>query len=95
MEFGAIGNSVVVKGIFETHTKGGFVLPDTAEEYKQYHGQVRGEVMAVGSKSEHRHEIKKGDFILFRRHEGKRFIIDGEKYFKLKDRWVMGKEQNV
>ena len=78
-------DNIIIKPIFEEH-KGKIILLSHRTEFKQYHGFVYGVVMAVGPK--YPYELKAGDKILFRRHEGKRIYIDRELYLVLREEWV-------
>jgi co-chaperonin GroES (HSP10) len=85
----ALRNEVIVKPVFEEH-KGLIEIPKSALEYKQYYGEVFGEVVSIGEDYPYG-KLKIGDKIIFQRHEGKRIEVDGEKYLVLKEKWVMAR----
>jgi co-chaperonin GroES (HSP10) len=86
----AIHDTIIVKPIYE-ESKSIIIIPKTAEQWKQYHGAIYGEVVSIGPRYPYARDIKPGDKAIFQRHEGKRFIFQGEKYLKLKEKWVHGK----
>ena len=85
----ALRDEIIVRPVFEKQ-KGLIEIPESAQEYKQYHGFVYGIVMAIG-KGYPYGELKIGDRILFQRHEGKKVYIKGELFLVLKERWVHAK----
>ena len=87
----ALRNEIIVRPIYEEKTRGGIIVPSWAREYKLYHGSIQGEVISVGLKSKFKDEIKPGDRIVWTRHEGKKILFEGQTYFAVRDRWVMGK----
>lgn len=89
----ALRNEVIVLPIYETKSRGNIIIPEHARTYKLYHGSIMGEVVSVGPSSEFRNSIQKNDKIYWRRHEGKKFLHDGQTYMSVKDQWVMGKIQ--
>lgn len=90
----ALRDDVIVRRIFEPH-RGLIVIPKSATKFKQYDGEVYGEVVSVGPKF--KYDVKPGDKINFQRHEGNKFIYNGETYLRLKTRhknnlgWIMAK----
>lgn len=84
----ALRDEIIIKPVFEER-KGLIVIPQSAKKFKQYDGQVFGEVLSVGPK--HKLETQAGDRIIFQRHEGKRFIYQGQVYFAVRQRWVLGR----
>ncbi len=72
-------------------TKGGIIIPDTAQEKPQ-----EGEVVAVGTG--HRNEngvvtpldVKKGDKILFGKWSGTEVTIDGDEFLIMKESDILG-----
>ena len=83
-----LGDRVVVKRIEEEpKTKGGIVLPDTAEEKPQ-----KGKVIAVGTGRVLENgqrvplEVKEGDIVVFAKYGGTEIEIDGEEYVILSER---------
>lgn len=87
----AVRNTVIVKPIYEEVSRGGIIVPKSAKRHRLYHGSIRGEVISVGPKSIFRHELKPGDKIIFRRHEGKKVYEHYEMFLSMRDRWIMGK----
>ena len=88
----AMRDEVIVRPFYETKTKSGLIIPAKALEYKQYHGGVFGEVISIGPKFPKMFEdLKVGDKLLWRRHEGKKIMFEGEKFFAVRSRWVLGK----
>lgn len=60
----------------ETVTKGGIIIPDTAQEKPQ-----KGVVIAVGNgKADEPMEVKVGDTVLFGKYAGTELHIDDKKY---------------
>lgn len=84
----ALRDDIIVKLIFEPH-KGLIVIPKSATKFKQYDGEVYGEVVAVGPK--YKYDLKPGDKVNFQRHEGIKFMVEGVTYLKLKSKWVLAK----
>ena len=70
-------NKVIVEPVeAETVTKGGIIIPDTAQEKPQ-----RGTVIATGNgKAEEPMEIKVGDTVLYGKYAGTEIHIDDKKY---------------
>jgi len=75
-----IGDRIVVKRLeAETKTKGGIVLPDTAQEKPK-----RGKVLAVGegkrldSGQIAKPAVKPGDEVLFSRYAGTEITVEGD-----------------
>ena len=86
----ALRNSIIVKPEYE-ETRGKIIIPKSALEFRQYHGSVVGIVISVGPESKFRNELKPGDKVYWRRHEGFRIVYDRQVYFKVRDKWIMGK----
>jgi co-chaperonin GroES (HSP10) len=82
----ALRDNIIVRPIFQEH-KGLVEIPKDAQEFKQYHGEVFGEVVAIGKG--YKYELEIGDKIIWQRHEGKPIIVDKEKYLVLKSKWVL------
>lgn len=80
-----LGNNILATLIYE-EKRGGVLIPGGSVVFKKYHGFVYGKVVAVGP--EYPYDVKPGDKILIRRHEGKSFKYEGKTYLKLKERWV-------
>ncbi|MDE7074842.1 MAG: co-chaperone GroES [Odoribacter sp.] len=70
-------NKVVVEPVeAETVTKGGIIIPDTAQEKPQ-----QGKVIATGNgKSDEPMEVKVGDVVLYGKYAGTEVHIDDKKY---------------
>lgn len=70
-------NKVIVEPVeAETVTKGGIIIPDTAQEKPQ-----KGIVIATGKgKADEPMEIKAGDTVLFGKYSGTEIHIDDKKY---------------
>ncbi len=78
---------MVIVNVHYEETVGAIIIP----EYKgirQYHAGFCGEVIALGPK--YPYDVKKGDRVYFRRHEGKGFTYKDEDYMSLRERWVDG-----
>lgn len=82
---------VVVKPLpSEEVTKGGVVLPDTAQEKP-----VQGEIMAVGSEMVLENgqklpmEVKVGDKVLYGKYSGTEFKLEGEEYLILGEKDIL------
>ena len=84
-----IGKTIIVKPVWTKRVgQGKIILPIVEGARHKYIGDFYGVVVAVGKRSEFRNDLKVGDKIWFRRHEGKSFHYGGEEYLLLKDRWV-------
>ena len=77
-----LGEKVLIKRLeAEERTKGGIVLPDAAKEKPQ-----KGSVLAVGDGkllddgTRAKHQVKKGDKVLFASYGGTEIKIEGEEY---------------
>ena len=68
---------------------GGIVIPETAVKFKKYDGSIRYIVVSVGPECPY--ELKEGDIIEIMKHEGIRFVYEGIEYWKVKERWILGK----
>ena len=74
----------------ETKTKGGILIPDTAQKKSQ-----KGTVMAIGSGkvldngTRLLFEVKVGDHVLFAKYSGVDIDEDGEKYLLLAERDIL------
>ena len=75
----------------EDKTKGGIIIPDTAQEKP-----MEGEVLEVGSGSRNENgkleplDVKKGDKILFGKWSGTEVKMNGEDYLIMKESDIMG-----
>jgi chaperonin GroES len=92
MKFRPLHDRILVRRIeSDTKTKGGIIIPDTAQEKPQ-----EGEVIAVGSGVRDEHgkltplDVKAGDRILFGKWGGTEVKIDGEELLILKETDVLG-----
>jgi chaperonin GroES len=92
MKFRPLHDRVVVKRLEEdTKTKGGIIIPDTAQEKP-----MQGTIIAVGSGGRDEAgklipiDLKKGDKILFGKWSGTEVKIDGEELLIMKESDVMG-----
>jgi len=70
---------------------GSVIVPDQA---KQYHGSFTGKVIAIGQEYPYQDELKVGDTIWFRRHEGHKVIVGDKTYLSLRNKWVVAKGIN-
>lgn len=84
--FRALHNRVIIKPFYQQY-QGKVILPKYCPEFKLYYGYVYGEVVAIGDEYPYK-ELKAGDKILWRRHEGKKFVYDNQVYFNLQEKWV-------
>ncbi len=92
MKFRPLHDRVVVKRVEEdTKTKGGIIIPDTAQEKP-----MQGEVIAVGNGARDDSgkivalDVKKGDRVLFGKWSGTEVKIDGTEYLIMKESDIMG-----
>ena len=91
-KFRPLHDRVVVRRIAaEEKTKGGIIIPDTAQEKPQ-----EGEVIAVGPGGRDENgklipiDVKTGDVILFGKWSGTEVKIDGTEYLIMKESDIMG-----
>ena len=92
MKFRPLHDRVVVKRVEEdTKTKGGIIIPETAQEKP-----MQGEIIAVGPGARDESgkivalDVKKGDRVLFGKWSGTEVKIDGTEYLIMKESDVMG-----
>jgi chaperonin GroES len=92
MKFRPLHDRVVVRRIEEdTKTKGGIIIPDTAQEKPQ-----QGEVIAVGPGARDESgklipiDLKPGDLVLFGKWSGTEVKLDGEELLIMKESDIMG-----
>ena len=92
MKFRPLHDRVVVKRVEEdTKTKGGIIIPDTAQEKP-----MQGEVIAVGPGGRDENgklipiDVKVGETILFGKWSGNEVKIDGVEYLIMKESDIMG-----
>src|SRR5262245_16716292 len=92
MKFRPLHDRVVVLRVEEdTKTKGGIIIPDTAQEKP-----MQGEVIAVGPGARDESgklvplDVKAGDLVLFGKWSGTEVKIDGVEYLIMKESDIMG-----
>ena len=92
MKIRPLGDRILVKRLEqEQKTKGGIIIPDTAQEKPQ-----EAEVVAVGDGrvledgSKRRLELKVGEKILFTKYSGTEIKLDGTEHLILKEEDVLG-----
>ena len=92
MKFRPLHDRVVVKRVDEdTKTKGGIIIPETAQEKP-----MQGEIIAVGPGARDESgkivalDVKKGDRVLFGKWSGTEVKIDGTEYLIMKESYIMG-----
>ena len=79
----------------EDKTKGGIIIPDTAQEKP-----MEGKVLAVGNGARNENgqvvalDVKKGDRILFGKWSGTEVKIDGKELLIMKESDIMGIESS-
>lgn len=91
MKLKPLGDRVLVKRLNqEQKTKGGIIIPDTAQEKPQ-----EAEVVAVGSGkiledgTVRKLELKSGDRILFSKYAGNEIKLDGVEHLILREEEVL------
>jgi chaperonin GroES len=92
MKFRPLHDRVVVERVEEdTKTKGGIIIPDTAQEKP-----MQGKITAVGPGARDENgkvqplDVKKGDLILFGKWSGTEVKIDGKEMLIMKESDIMG-----
>ena len=92
MKFRPLHDRVVVKRVDEdTKTKGGIIIPETAQEKP-----MQGEIIAVGPGARDESgklvplDVKKGDTVLFGKWSGTEVKIDGDELLIMKESDIMG-----
>ena len=92
MKFRPLHDRVVVRRVEEdTKTKGGIIIPDTAQEKP-----MQGEIIAVGPGGRDESgklipiDLKPGDFVLFGKWSGTEVKIEGEELLIMKESDVKG-----
>ena len=92
MKFRPLHDRVLIKVLdSEEKTKGGIIIPDTAQEKP-----MEGEVLEVGSGARDESgklvppDVKKGDKILFGKWSGTEVKMNGEEYLIMKESDIMG-----
>ncbi len=96
MKIRPLGDRILVKRLEqEQKTKGGIIIPDSAQEKPQ-----EAEIVAVGDGrvledgSKRRLELKVGERILFTKYSGTEIKLDGTEHLILKEEDVLGVIQN-
>ena len=92
MKFRPLHDRVVVKRVDEdTKTKGGIIIPETAQEKP-----MQGKIIAVGPGARDESgklvplDVKKGDSVLFGKWSGTEVKIDGDELLIMKESDIMG-----
>ncbi|MBN8892745.1 MAG: co-chaperone GroES [Acetobacteraceae bacterium SCN 69-10] len=92
MKFRPLHDRVVVRRLnAEEKTKGGIIIPDTAQEKP-----MEGEIIAVGAGARNEQgqivalDVKAGDRVLFGKWSGTEVKIDGEELLIMKESDIMG-----
>ena len=92
MAFRPLHDRVVIQRVEEEEkTKGGIIIPDTANEKP-----LEGKVIAVGPGARgedgkiHPLDVKKGDRVLFGKWSGTEVKLDGEELIIMKESDIMG-----
>jgi len=92
MKFRPLHDRIVVKRITaEEKTKGGIIIPDTAQEKP-----MEGEVVAAGPGARNEQgaivalDVKAGDRVLFGKWSGTEVKLDGEELLIMKESDIMG-----
>jgi chaperonin GroES len=92
MKFRPLHDRVVVRRVEEdTKTKGGIIIPDTAQEKP-----MQGEIIAVGPGARDETgklvpiDVKPGDLVLFGKWSGTEVKLDGEELLIMKESDIMG-----
>ena len=92
MKFRPLHDRVVVKRVDEEQkTKGGIIIPDTAQEKP-----MQGEIIAVGEGTRDDDgdriplDVKVGDRVLFGKWSGTEVKLDGEELLIMKESDIMG-----
>ena len=92
MKFRPLHDRVVVKRVDEdTKTKGGIIIPETAQEKP-----MQGKIIAVGPGARDESgklvplDVKKGDTVLFGKWSGTEVKIDGDELMIMKESDIMG-----
>jgi chaperonin GroES len=92
MKFRPLHDRVVVRRVEEdTKSKGGIIIPDTAQEKP-----MQGEVIAVGPGGRDESgklipiDLKPGDVVLFGKWSGTEVKLDGEELLIMKESDIMG-----
>lgn len=99
----AIHDTVIVKPVYQSKSISNLLIPQSLGrihsskdsglgEYQQYHGYIYGIVESIGPFYKNTFQgrlLRKGDKILFQRHEGKQIIYDKQRFLKLRNMSVL------
>ena len=93
MKIKPLGNRVVLKSLPEEEvTKGGIILPDTAEKEKPEQAEVvavgPGKMLDDGKRSEM--EVKVCDKVIFSKYSPTEIKLDGEEYLIVGEEDILG-----
>ena len=93
MKIKPLGNRVVLKSLPEKEvTKGGIILPDTAEKEKPEQAEVvavgPGKLLDDGKRSEI--EVKVGDKVIFSKYSPTEIKLDEEEYLIVGEEDILG-----
>jgi len=88
MDLKPLGDHVIVKPIKQDEmTKGGIILPDTADKEKPFEGEIMsvgaGKIAQDGKRLSM--EVKAGDRVIFSKYSGTEVKLEGEKYLILRE----------
>ncbi|MDO8505483.1 MAG: co-chaperone GroES [bacterium] len=86
-----LSNRVVVEPVKE-ETKGGIILPATADKEKAEKGKIiscgPGKLMENGTRAAM--EVKVGDTVIFKKYSPDEIKVDGKEYLVLEESDIMG-----
>lgn len=86
-----LSNRVVVEPVKE-ETKGGIILPETADKEKAEKGKViacgPGKLLESGQRAPM--EVKVGDIVMFKKYSPDEVKVEGKEYLILEDSDIMG-----
>lgn len=92
MKIRPLQDRLIVKRVTEENkTKGGIIIPDTAQEKP-----MEGEIIAVGNGHVNDNgevrplDVKKGDKVIFSKWAGTEITIDGEELMVMKESDIIG-----
>ena len=81
-------NEILVKKHTDQEYKEGLIKIPTAKGFNKSYGHSEiCEVIKIGNRSEHKGNLKEGDFIVCQHNEGKQ--IKNTDYWRMHDKWVM------
>ena len=87
----AIHKTIVIKPVLEEKKYGGLIIIPEAKGARMYHSSYYGSVVSISPQSRWKDELKVGDKIIYRRHEGKKVKDDGELFLVMRDEWVLAR----